>query len=93
MRASAAWRTGSVAVVSGETKVEENWRFEIPYASASIFFKFQPKPLLPSFTHGESRGWKPNDAKSVPGFFGNSKPAVFRPFRAAVHSSVPSSPG
>ena len=43
--------------VSGETKLPEKRRFEIPFASASIFFKFQPKPLLPSSTDGGSR-WR-----------------------------------
>jgi hypothetical protein len=59
--------------VSGETILPENRQFEIPFASACMFFKFQPKSLLPSSTDGRRKGSKPTDAKSVPGFFGNFK--------------------
>ena len=34
--------------VSGETKLVETWRFEIPYSSKSVFFRIQAKTLLAS---------------------------------------------
>jgi hypothetical protein len=69
-----------LSAVSGETKVVETWRFEIPSSLSWRFFESQPKALLPSSRLGKWDRPVPNDAKSVPEFFGSFKPADFGNF-------------
>ncbi len=62
--------------VSGGMKLPASRRFEIRSSSASVFFKFQPKPLLPSSNYDNWWGSKPNHAKRVPGFLVSFKPPL-----------------